>query len=85
MYTVYILYNKKDDKFYIGFTSDLKRRLSEHKAKKNHTTLRYSDFELVLSEDFKNKQDASRREKYFKTTKGRKALRLMLKETLKER
>jgi putative endonuclease len=84
MYSVYILYSKNDDKFYIGFTSDLKRRLAEHKAKKNHTTSRYDNFELVLSENFKNKQDALRREKYFKTTKGRKSLRLMLKEMLKE-
>ncbi len=43
MYTVYVLYSDLDDKFYIGFTSNLKRRLSEHKAKKNHTTLRYDD------------------------------------------
>jgi putative endonuclease len=84
MYTVYVLYSDTDDKFYIGFTSNLKRRLSEHKSKKNHTTLRYNDFELVLREDFRNKQDALRREKYFKTTKGRKILRLMLKETLRE-
>lgn len=84
MDTVYVLYSKKDGKFYIGFTSDLKRRLSEHKAKKNYTTLRHDNPELVLSEDFKNKQDALRRERYFKTSKGKRTLRLMLKKTLEE-
>ncbi|MEW6409823.1 MAG: GIY-YIG nuclease family protein [Nitrospirota bacterium] len=30
IYYVYILLSEKDNKLYIGFTSDLKRRLKEH-------------------------------------------------------
>ena len=31
MYYVYVLCDEKSDKKYIGYTSDLKRRLSEHR------------------------------------------------------
>jgi putative endonuclease len=31
MYYVYILKNKRTNRLYIGYTEDLKRRLSEHK------------------------------------------------------
>ena len=82
MYTVYILYSKQDVKFYIGLTENLDRRLKEHKTGHNHTTLRYKNFELVYLESYISKQDAMRREKYLKTTSGKRTLRLMLKDTL---
>jgi putative endonuclease len=85
MYSVYVLYSQKDNKFYTGFTADLRRRLAEHKSKRNHTTLRYSNFALIFEERFINKQDALRRERYFKTSAGKRTLRLMLQATLAER
>lgn len=33
MYFVYVLYNKIKDSYYIGYTGDLERRLSEHRRK----------------------------------------------------
>ena len=80
MNTVYILYSKRDNRFYIGLTQDIKRRLREHKSKSS----RYRDFELIFSEDFVSKADAKRRERYFKVAKGKRTLRIMLKESLKE-
>ncbi len=32
MFYVYVLRSKKDDGFYIGFTSNLKRRIIEHNS-----------------------------------------------------
>ena len=32
MFYVYLLHSAKDNGFYIGFSTDLKRRLSEHTA-----------------------------------------------------
>ena len=67
MYYVYILKNKQKDNLYIGYTSDLRRRLAEHKSKKVYTTKRLGgDVELVYYESYKNKEDAQDREKSFK-------------------
>jgi len=39
---------------------------------------------LIYYEAYLNKKDATRREKFLKTTKGRRLLRQQLKEVLKE-
>ncbi|MEI8349288.1 MAG: GIY-YIG nuclease family protein [Candidatus Omnitrophota bacterium] len=82
MHYVYVLFGSKDDKFYIGYTQNLQRRINEHNEGSNHTTVRYNNPQLIFCETFICKGDALRREKYFKTTKGRKALRLILRNTL---
>ena len=84
MYYVYVLRDFKTDKSYIGYTSDLERRLKEHKSDNVHTTLRFSESNLIFYEAFVAKEDAVRRESYFKTTKGKKALKLILRESLKQ-
>ena len=82
MYYVYILLSKLDDKFYIGYAENLNRRIKEHKAGLVHTTVRYSDLNLIFYECFLSKRDALRRERYFKTTKGKKSLRLIVRDSL---
>ena len=84
MYYVYILWSKEDKKFYIDYTEDLDRRIQEHKNGQCHTTLRMKKPTLVFYEMFQSQIDAKRREEYFKTTKGKKTLKLMLRESLKE-
>ncbi len=56
MYYMYIL-RKGDDKIYIGYTNDLKRRIREHKDKNP---------ELIYYEAYKNKLDAQDRERKLK-------------------
>ena len=79
---MYVLYSKIAKKFYIGYTTDIERRFKEHIAGKTHTTCRFPDLNLMFYECFISKQDAMRRERYFKTTKGKKVLRLMLRDSL---
>ena len=81
-YYVYILRRKKDKKFYIGHTTDLIRRLKDHNQGKNKSTRHRRPLQLIFFEAYISKQDALRREKYFKTTKGKVVLRQMLKEFL---
>ena len=38
MYTLYILFSKSLNKFYVGYTNDLNRRLSEHNRVKGKFT-----------------------------------------------
>ncbi|OGX17915.1 MAG: hypothetical protein A3K83_08000 [Omnitrophica WOR_2 bacterium RBG_13_44_8b] len=83
MHYVYVLRSVEDEKFYIGYTSDLARRIEEHKRGGVHTTSRLSDPKLIFYESFISERDALRREKYFKTTKGKKALKLILRDSIK--
>jgi putative endonuclease len=82
MYYVYTLWSKVDQKFYIGYTANLKRRMNEHKAGGVYTSARLKYPALIFFEAFLSKRDAQRRERYFKTTKGKRTLRLMLRESV---
>ena len=84
MYYVYILFSEKDKKFYAGYSTDLKQRIYKHNSGGVSSTANRRPLKLVFYECYINKADALRREKYFKTTAGKKALRLMLKRTLEE-
>ncbi len=78
----YVLYSKKLDKFYIGLTDDLKRRLKEHRDGKTYTTLRMKGHKLVYYEVCLSKKDAQAREKQLKTGFGRGYLRKRLENFL---
>jgi len=82
MYYVYVLLSKKDKKFYIGFTENLKSRVKKHKKGKIFATKGRLPLNLVFYEAYLNKYDALRREKYLKTKKGKTTLRSMLREYL---
>lgn len=64
---VYILQSLKDKKFYVGCTSDLRRRLAEHNASKSFATKSRAPFKLIYYEAYPNRKDAGKREKFFKT------------------
>jgi putative endonuclease len=82
MYYVYILLSLKDNKFYAGFSEDIKKRLADHNAGRNTSTKLRRPFELIYYEAHLSKEDALRRESYFKTTKGKSTLRQMLRMAL---
>ncbi|MFC1656510.1 GIY-YIG nuclease family protein [Patescibacteria group bacterium] len=82
MYYCYVLESKIDKNFYIGFTENLKQRLRDHNSGKNLSTQIRKPFNLIYYEAFLNKFDALRRERYFKTTKGKTSLKQILREYL---
>ena len=79
MHYVYVLLSLLDKKFYIGRTDDLRRRKQEHDEGKVTSTKHRRPLTLVFYEAFGNKKDATRRELYFKTSKGRSTLKMMLR------
>lgn len=83
MYYVYYIKSKTGNWYYTGYTSNLKKRLSEHNKGLSSATKPYRPFELIFYEAYKSRLDAKRREKYFKTNKGKRAIKIMLKESLK--
>ncbi|PIZ00224.1 excinuclease ABC subunit C [bacterium (Candidatus Howlettbacteria) CG_4_10_14_0_8_um_filter_40_9] len=72
MYYVYVLKSEKDYKFYIGSTSDLKRRFAEHQSGKVNSTKNRIPFKIMLYEAYANKEIAQKREKYLKSSDGHK-------------
>lgn len=83
MFYTYILYFDSRNEFYTGYSSDLRRRIAEHKRGGVASTKHKGNFSLIFYECFADKRDAHRREEYFKTTKGKRTLRLMLKYSIK--
>jgi len=78
MYYTYILYSKKLDKFYNGFTEDLKERFKNHNQGKVPFTSRGIPWQLVYYEAFLEKEDALREERFLKTGKGRERRKFLL-------
>ena len=68
MYCVYILTNYYNTVFYVGCTSNLSRRLREHKDKINERAFskKYNLFKLVYYEFYENRDEAYRRERRLK-------------------
>ena len=60
MYYVYVLKNKTSKLLYIGYSSDLRERMRNHKYD------RRKNDELVYYEAFKNEKDARKRERDLK-------------------
>ena len=83
MYYTYVLRSLLSNKLYTGYSANLRGRIKKHKSKGVHTTKRMGELELIFYEAFKSRIDTKRREKYFKTTKGKRSLRLMLRHSLK--
>ena len=80
MYYVYFLFlNNKN--IYKGFTAELERRIGEHKAGKVASTKNKEPI-LIHYEAYLLKTDAERREKFIKTTEGRRLLKQQLRDLL---
>lgn len=74
MQTVYVLKSEKDGNLYIGYTSNLEKRLEMHNAKKVRSTKSRTPFVLVRREEYESKYDAFKIERFYKTAKGKKFL-----------
>ena len=81
LFYVYVLESLSDSKRYIGFTTNLKRRLEEHQKGLSKATRPRLPMKLIYFEACTNtnEEDAMRREHYLKTTRGRRFLAKRLK------
>ena len=82
MMYVYVLLSKKDKRFYVGYTKDLKERMKLHHSGKIQSTALRRPLELVYYEACVNQQDAIQREKYLKTSWGKRYVKARLKNYL---
>ena len=83
MFYVYLLHSKKDNGFYIGYSTDLKRRLSEHRRGASFATKSRGPWKLIYYEAYTEREDAEGREKFLKSGAGRRFLRTQLRHYLR--
>jgi putative endonuclease len=81
-YSVYILFSHKDRLLYTGYTTNIEERIKSHNNGKTKSTAGRRPLELIFCEFYLFEEDARKREMYFKTTAGKKAVKLMLGGTL---
>lgn len=83
-YCVYVLFSHKDLLLYIGYTTNIEERVKNHNCGKTKSTASRRPLDLIFCEFYLFEADARKREMYFKTTAGKKAIKLMLGETLQK-
>jgi putative endonuclease len=71
MFTVYILHSESTDCYYVGYTNNLERRISEHNRIKGKFTDKGIPWVVVHQEEFPTKKEAMAREKFIKSRKSK--------------
>jgi len=82
MYYTYVLQSEVDGQFYTGYTKDLKLRFDHHKKGQVESTRERLPLKLIYYEACLKQEDATRRERYFKTYNGKRFLHKRLKSYL---
>ncbi|SHJ02271.1 putative endonuclease [Tangfeifania diversioriginum] len=70
-FIVYILQSKKDNSYYIGFTSDLNQRLEYHNSGKSRYTSRKMPWKIVYTEKHKTRAEAMLSERFLKKQRNK--------------
>lgn len=75
-FVVYILFSEGYNKTYVGFTSNLIERFKSHNylSEKGYT-IKFRPWKVIYVEFFTTKSEALKREKLFKTGKGRELIK----------
>ena len=81
---VYVLQSDLDKKFYTGITQDLMKRIEEHNSGISKATKTRVPFKLVYYEFCLNHKDAMKRERYLKTTWGKRYINNRITNYLQE-
>ena len=81
-YYIYVLKSRKDYNYYTGYTENLKRRLEDHEKGLVKSTKNRRPLDLVYFEGCLSQQDATKREKYLKTSYGKRYIKNRIKNYL---
>lgn len=78
MFIVYIIKSESNGKYYVGFTSDINKRLRHHNNGANRSTRKQGPWKLIHSEVYENKIEAWKRERQIKSYKGGEAFKKLI-------
>ena len=71
MHYVYILYSERIDRYYVGRTKNIEKRIDDHNAGRSTYTRRGRPWIVVDKEEFEEKTEAIERELEIKRRKDR--------------
>ena len=77
MHHVYILLNEAKTRTYTGVADDVDKRLGEHNAGRVKSSSPYRPYKVIYIESFKTLSEARQKEKFYKSTTGRRRLKDM--------
>ncbi|MBI4356184.1 MAG: GIY-YIG nuclease family protein [Candidatus Omnitrophica bacterium] len=75
MYHVYILLNEAKTRTYTGVADDVNKRLANHNAGRVKSSRPYRPYRVIHTESFVTLGEARQREKFYKSTTGRRRLK----------
>lgn len=81
MFCVYVLRSASDSGFYIGYSTNLRARLRQHREGASISTAHRGPWTLIYCEAYLDRADALGREKYLKSGSGRRFLRTQLRHS----
>jgi putative endonuclease len=81
-YYVYVFQSEKDKDFYTGFTKDIRKRMKDHESGKVSSTRNRLPLKPMYWEGCLHQSDATTREKYLKSSWGKRYLKNRLKNYL---
>jgi putative endonuclease len=78
MFTVYAIKSLLHNFIYVGITEKIEERLRRHNNGYNKSTKKFVPFKLIYSEICQSGQQAREREKFLKSTSGKRFLKSIL-------
>jgi putative endonuclease len=78
MFFAYVIKSINHNFYYKGHCENLEKRLTEHNSGMTKSIRPYIPFQIIYFQEFKTREEAINKEKYFKTSAGRRFLKLML-------
>ena len=78
MHFVYVLLSCKDNKYYIGYTDNVDKRLEKHNQGSVPSTKDRRPLSLIYYEGYLDQRDALGREKFLKSGSGHRYLKKQL-------
>jgi len=75
MYYTYAIKSRSKSYIYVGISDNTERRIAQHNRGLNRTTKPYKPFNTIILEEYSDRKQARKREKYLKSGCGKEFLK----------
>jgi len=80
LFSVYIIYSAKLTRYYIGYTTDIGKRMVEHNSGASAFTSKAADWVLKWQKHFASRELAMQEERRIKAKKSRKYIEYLIEQ-----